>query len=62
MDDTKPWYKSKTVWAGVVAVLIGLYNSIGANLHTLPVIPDWVFALLGAVGVYGRATADTKIG
>jgi hypothetical protein len=62
MDDSKSWYKSRTIWAGVVAVLIALYNSIGANLHALPAIPDWVFALLGAVGVYGRVTADTKIG
>lgn len=61
MDDSKHWYQSKSIWAGVVAVLVGLYNSVGANLHALPPIPDWVFSLLGAVGIYGRAVADKTI-
>lgn len=65
--DTKKWYQSKTVWAGVVAVLVSLYNAVGSNLapalgHALPAIPDWIFTLLGALGIYGRVTADTKIG
>lgn len=61
MDDTKPWYQSKGIWAGVVAALVGLYNAIGAVKH-LPPIPDWIFTVLGAIGVYSRATADSKIG
>lgn len=60
MDDTKAWYTSKTIWAGAIAALIGLYNAIGAVKH-LPPIPDWIFTILGAIGIYGRVTADTKI-
>ena len=65
--DNKKWYQSKTVLAGIVTVLIAVYNAVGASLApvvgwNLPPIPDWVFTLLGAVGVYGRVTADTKIG
>lgn len=61
LEDTKPWYQSKTIWAGAVAALVGVYNSIAA-VKALPPIPDWVFTILGAIGIYTRATADTKIG
>ena len=64
--ENKKWYASKTVWAGVIAVLVSVYNSVGTDLapvlnFKLPPIPDWVFTLLGAMGVYGRLTADKKI-
>ena len=59
--DTKPWYQSKTIWAGVVAAMLGVYNSIAA-VKKLPPVPDWVYTILGAIGVYSRATADTVIG
>lgn len=58
---TKPWYQSKTIWATFVTALIGVYNAVG-GVKGLPPIPDWVFTLLGAIGLYSRATADTKIG
>lgn len=60
MDQTKPWYKSKGIWTGIVTGLIAAYNAISPQFG-LHVIPDWIFALLGAAGVYSRATADTKI-
>jgi hypothetical protein len=64
--DTKPWYKSKTIWSDVVTILIGIYTmaqgGLAADLgHTLPSIPSWVLAILGGIGIYGRATADTTI-
>ena len=67
MEDNKKWYKSKTILSGIVAVLVAVYNAVGANLPpelgwNLPAIPEWVFAFLGALGVYGRLKADTKIG
>lgn len=71
MDGTKKWYKSTAVWAGVYAVLRGLYVSIQTNLapqigFTLPDVPpiiDGVFsAIIGGVGVHGRVTATEKIG
>lgn len=61
LDGTKPWYQSKTIWAGIVAALVGVYNSIAA-VKALPPIPDWIFTILGAIGIYSRVTADTKIG
>lgn len=56
--DSKKWYLSKGVWTGVVTGLLGIYLSI----PNLPAVPEWVFALLGALGVYSRVTAETKIG
>lgn len=65
--ETKPWIKSKTVWAGVLSVAIAVYNAAREPLGSqfgvnLPIIPEWIFALLGGLGVYGRAAANTKIG
>lgn len=63
---TKPWYQSKSIWSGIIAALIGIYNVVATTAlpafgHTAPALPDWIFTILGAIGVYGRATADTKI-
>lgn len=61
MDATKKWWMSKTVIAGILAGVIGIYNTV-APVKGLPAIPEWVFTFLGAMGVYGRVTTDTKIG
>lgn len=60
MDDKKKWYQSKGVWAGVVTVLVGTYAS-AATQFGLPAIPDWIFTLLGAAGLYSRVVAKTEI-
>jgi hypothetical protein len=67
MGDTKKWYLSKNVWTGVATFLIGAYSlfqaSVGPTVGVnLPVIPEWVFAFLGALGIYTRVIADKKIG
>lgn len=59
--ETKPWYQSKTLWTAMVGGLIGVYGAIG-SFHPLPPIPNWVYTLLGSLGLYGLRTADTKIG
>jgi len=56
----KPWYRSKNIWVGVVAVLIAGYNSASAQFG-LPAIPEFVFAVLGAMGIYTRVTATSVI-
>ncbi|MFN3551431.1 MAG: hypothetical protein ACK4WJ_06460 [Endomicrobiia bacterium] len=65
--DKKHWWQSKTIWAGIVTILITIYNTsrplvaeyFGVNL---PEIPPIIYSLLGALGIYGRVTADKKIG
>ena len=61
-NTNKPWYQSKAVWAGALAVLLAAYNegvSIGLGL---PPIPDFVYAVLGVFGVYGRVAATEQVG
>ncbi|MCX7716693.1 MAG: hypothetical protein N2Z73_04680 [Endomicrobia bacterium] len=66
MIDKKEWYKSKTVWAGIITILITVYNTarpvvienFGINL---PEIPGWVYTILGALGIYGRVSAKNAI-
>jgi hypothetical protein len=58
--DSKKWYMSKTIWAGVVAVLIAGYNTASTQFG-LPAIPEFVFGILGIFGVYSRSTATTVI-
>ena len=58
--DTKKWYQSKGVWTGVLTVLLAAYGSAAVQFN-LPHVPEWIFTLLGAAGIYARATADSKL-
>ena len=60
MFNSKSWYRSKTIWSGIVAVSLAAYNE-AAKQFGLPVTPDFVYALLGALGIYGRATAKSVV-
>ena len=66
MDETKKWWKSKTVLTGIVTVLVGTYESIAVSVApdmgwNLPAIPPMVFTVLGAIGIYTRAVAKTTL-
>lgn len=65
--ETKKWYVSKGVWTGILTVLIGGYETTRVAVApqfgwNIPAIPPFVYTLLGAMGVYTRVTAETKIG
>lgn len=64
--DEKKWWKSKGIWTGVVTVIIAAYETAQKALApqfgwNLPEIPAFVYAVLGTLGIYTRAIADTKI-
>ena len=68
MDTTKKWYLSKTVWAGIVTFIIGVYYLaipcfalFGVNLPPIPQEVLGALALLGIGVVHGRTTATTTI-
>ena len=61
LEDKKKWYQSKTIITSIVTAVIGLYMSLQPQLGW-PTIPEWIFAILGAIGVYSRVSATTKIG
>lgn len=60
---TKPWYASKAVWGGMLAVLFPLLGALGHQLapEEMAVITD-MLAMLGAMvggvlAIYGRIKA-----
>ena len=59
-DKTIKWWQSKNVWTGVVAVIISAYATAAAQFG-LPQIPEFVFGILGAVGIYTRINSQGAI-
>lgn len=59
--ETKKWWLSKTVWAGVILVVGGLLEL--AKLTLLPGVeaPAIAVTILGVLTVVFRAVADTKL-
>ena len=57
----KPWYQSKTIWGAVLAIAIAAWNAGVNSVFGFPMIPEWVYALLGAFGVYSRLTTNTVV-
>lgn len=63
---TKAWWQSKTMWAGLIALLLNIYAALpGIFGFTLPEIPATIIAVidaaLGGLVLHGRATATTQI-
>jgi hypothetical protein len=62
---TKPFYKSKTFWSDVITLIVaglGLSDQYAGTHIMNSSITSSVLAVAGILGIYGRATADTKIG
>jgi hypothetical protein len=68
MNDMKQWYVSKTVWGGLIAILASLMQAAGIELDptTQGDMADNAVALAGAIGgliaIYGRLTAEKRLG
>lgn len=63
---SKPWYMSKAVWAAIIGIIVAAFNAFNADLApligiTLPNIPEWIFGILSALGLWGRVTATSTI-
>lgn len=68
IPETKPWWASKTIWGGLIAVasaIAGLFGfDFGADLQqqTLDLLTQ-AFALIGGLlAIWGRVVAKTPIG
>ena len=59
--DTKKWYKSKTIWASIVTVILGGIGPISTAFGHPIAIPEWVISLLVGMGLYTARTATTDI-
>jgi hypothetical protein len=68
MNDIKLWYQSKTVWGALVAIAAGLLQMLGVDLDAdgQMQLADGLMAFAGAIGglvaLYGRLSADKKVG
>lgn len=63
MNESKPWYKSWTIWAGIVGILIATYSEVDVNVFAdaLPNIPEWAYGVLAAIGIGGRTVANKEV-
>ena len=50
----KEWYKSKTIWTSIVVCAVSVAGEFGV------VIPESVFGVLAAFGLYGVRDAVDK--
>lgn len=70
MTDVKPWYLSKSIWGGVLALLAGVFNLADSDVTQLTSLVDaaatHMTALVSVAGgllaIYGRVKAASKIG
>lgn len=70
MEETKPWWSSRTIWASILQVGVGVAVSLGLFSDTaggaiLADGPDLIIGvvtgLLGAWGLYGRVKATKTL-
>ena len=54
MIQDKAWYKSKTIWTAIVVCITSIAGEFGFE------VPQSVFGVLGALGLYGVRDAVGK--
>jgi len=63
MEDTKPWYFSRTVWGALIAIAASIGSAFGIMLGEVEqaTLTDAILQIVGAVGavvaLYGRLSA-----
>lgn len=68
MDNTKAWYKSKTVMSSLVTVFAGLIGLVGIVIEPAMqatitnTLLGMTTVVTGVLAIYGRVTANTKVG
>ncbi len=67
MDEQKPWYLSKTIWASIVTIFLscsGFFNSSLEHIDQAALtdtIIQFMTALSGIVALFGRVSATSLI-
>lgn len=68
MNEQKPWYLSKTIWASLSTVVLAVASLSGVPTGGLEggAVADSILqaltAITGLVALWGRVTANTAIG
>ena len=55
ITNTKPFWKSKTFWIVIIAIVTALINAYGTQ------IPTWLYAILGALGLISLRVGDKTL-
>ncbi|WP_159592244.1 hypothetical protein [Chelativorans xinjiangense] len=67
MNETKPWYLSRTIWASVVTVIAGMGGLLGIpveevdNQALVETLLQAITAISGLLAIFGRLAADRRI-
>ena len=65
MQETKPWWKSSTIWSCIVAIAVAILENLIqygiGDVSILQQILNLIIAVAGVFGIYGRVKADKKI-
>jgi len=59
--ETKPWYRSKTIWAAIITAIIGAIQPVSASMGHPMSVPLWIIEVLIGFGLYGLRTSTTDI-
>lgn len=68
MNDTKPWYLSRTIWASLVTIATASAGLLGVSADGIdgPALTDNILqavtAVAGIVAILGRLSATNRIG
>lgn len=68
MEDIKPWYLSRTIWASVVTVASAAAAIVGIPVQGLDTaaltdsVLQAITAISGVVAIFGRLSAVSRIG
>lgn len=61
---SKPWYRSKTILAGIGIIILSAYDSASIQFG-LPPVPEslhsWISTSLGGIAIYGRVKGKDTI-
>ncbi|NKB82951.1 hypothetical protein [Brucella grignonensis] len=67
MAEDKPWYLSRTVWAGLVALFLSLAGAFGLISDTIDqgaltdILLQLATGIAGLIAVFGRIGATSRI-
>lgn len=63
MNETKPWWQSRTIWVGLIQSLWGVFAAAGFMPVWLdaPTLVDIGIGILGAATITARALAKKQV-
>jgi len=57
----KAWYKSKSIWAGIVLILYGIYCILTGHTESWDEISKIIIAIFTGTGIIGLRQAISKL-